>query len=287
MTKFFILGHHQRDEVPTLVTTFEQWASGGGHQVWMSKEDAQALRLEHLGSDRVAGEADLVVALGGDGTVLRAVQELDGRAVPIFAVNVGTLGYLTEVAPEDFVKKIVKWMTGKEGKDFFLDRRMMVRAELAAHAGRPTVSWRAVNEVVLEKQTSGHTIWLDVAINEEKFARYSADGLIVATPTGSTAYSLSARGPLVSPRHRAILVTPVSPHMLFDRSLVLDGSESVHIEVVGSRAVDVAIDGRKVASLVEGDEVKFVQDDGDAVFVRFRTPHFHSIVRQKLGLGEF
>jgi NAD+ kinase len=286
MTKFFVLGHHQRAEVTSLVTTFEQWAAGGGHQIWMSREDANALQLEHLGSDRAAGEANLVVALGGDGTVLRAVQMLDGRDVPIFAVNVGTLGYLTEVAPEGFVKKIVKWMTGKEGSDFFLDRRMMVRAELASRDARPAVSWRAVNEVVLEKQTSGHTIWLDVSINEEKFARYSADGLIVATPTGSTAYSLSARGPLVSPRHRALLVTPVSPHMLFDRSLVLDANESVHIKVVGSRAVDVAIDGRKVASLTEGDEVRFVQDDGDAVFVRFQAPHFHSIVRQKLGLGE-
>jgi NAD+ kinase len=143
-----------------------------------------------------------------------------------------------------------------------------------------------LNEVVLEKQTSGHTIWLDLSINGESFARYSADGLIVATPTGSTAYSLSARGPLVSPRHRAILVTPVSPHMLFDRSMVLDASESVHIRVVGTRPVDVAIDGRKVASLTEHDEVTFGQDESDAVFVRFQTPHFHSIVRQKLGLGD-
>jgi NAD+ kinase len=287
MTRFFLLGHHEREEVPGLVTSLQQWAKGGGHEVWMSPADAAALQIEGVGSDRPAGEANLVIALGGDGTVLRAVQMLDGRAVPILAVNVGTLGYLTEVSPDDLVKKVVKWMTGKEGVDFFLDRRMMLRAELVAREGRPTVSWRAVNEVVLEKQTSGHTIWLDLAINGEKFARYSADGLIVATPTGSTAYSLSARGPLVSPRHRALLVTPVSPHMLFDRSLVLDSTESVHIQVVGSRAVDVAIDGRKVASLGEDDEVRVVQDDGDAVFVRFQIPHFHSIVRQKLGLGEY
>lgn len=286
MTKFFVLGHHDRPEVPDLVNELVRWAVGGGHEVWMPPSDAAAHGLESLASDRPAGDANLVLALGGDGTVLRAVQTLDGQAVPIMAVNVGTLGYLTEILPDELVKRIVKWMTGSEGKDYFLDRRMMIRAMLAERNGRPAVSWRALNEVVLEKQTSGHTIWLDLSINGEPFARYSADGLIVATPTGSTAYSLSARGPLVSPRHRAILVTPVSPHMLFDRSMVLDAAESVHIRVVGTRPVDVAIDGRKVASLSEHDEVTFGQDDSDAVFVRFQIPHFHSIVRQKLGLGD-
>jgi len=286
MTKFYVLGHHDRPEVPELVNALVRWADGGGHEVWMSPSDAAAHGLERLASDRPAGEANLVLALGGDGTVLRAVQMLDGKPVPIMAVNVGTLGYLTEVVPDELVKRIAKWMTGREGKDFFLDRRMMVRAVLAEREGRPAISWRALNEVVLEKQTSGHTIWLDLSINGEPFARYSADGLIVATPTGSTAYSLSARGPLVSPRHRALLVTPVSPHMLFDRSMVLDAAESVHIRVVGTRPVDVAIDGRKVASLTEHDEVTFGQDESDAVFVRFQIPHFHSIVRQKLGLGD-
>ena len=286
MTKFYVLGHHDRPEVPELVNALTRWAEGGGHEVWMSPTDAAAHGLERLASDRPAGEANLVLALGGDGTVLRAVQMLDGKAVPIMAVNVGTLGYLTEVFPDELVKRIVKWMTGKEGKDFFLDRRMTVRAVLAEREGRPAISWRALNEVVLEKQTSGHTIWLDLSINGEMFARYSADGLIVATPTGSTAYSLSARGPLVSPRHRALLVTPGSPHMLFDRSMVLDAAESVHIRVVGTRPVDVAIDGRKVASLSEHDEVTFGPDESDAVFVRFQIPHFHSIVRQKLGLGD-
>jgi len=286
MTKFYVLGHHDRPEVPELVNALVRWADGGGHEVWMSPSDAAAHGLERLASDRPAGEANLVLALGGDGTVLRAVQMLDGKPVPIMAVNVGTLGYLTEVVPDELVKRIAKWMTGREGKDFFLDRRMMVRAVLAEREGRPAISWRALNEVVLEKQTSGNTIWLDLSINGEPFARYSADGLIVATPTGSTAYSLSARGPLVSPRHRALLVTPVSPHMLFDRSMVLDAAESVHIRVVGTRPVDVAIDGRKVASLTEHDEVTFGQDESDAVFVRFQIPHFHSIVRQKLGLGD-
>jgi NAD+ kinase len=140
--------------------------------------------------------------------------------------------------------------------------------------------------VVLEKQQSGHTIWLDVDINGFEFAQYSADGVIVASPTGSTAYSMSARGPVVSPRHRALLITPVSPHMLFDRSLVLDPEEKVHIRVVGTRPVDVAIDGRRVASLTQGDTVSFAPDNAQAYFVRVTPPKFHQIVRQKFGLGD-
>jgi len=161
-----------------------------------------------------------------------------------------------------------------------------LKASVRRRDGTAGGTWRALNEAVLEKQMSGHTIWLDLFINDHEFARYSADGVIVSTPTGSTAYSLSARGPVVSPRHRAMLITPVSPHMLFDRSLVLDPQESVHIRVVGSRPVDMAVDGRKVASLECDDVVEFSPDQSSAHFLRFGEPRFHQIVRAKFGLGD-
>ena len=113
-------------------------------------------------------------------------------------------------------------------------------------------SWRALNEAVIEKQESGHTVRLLVRIDGAPFTTYAADGLIVATPTGSTAYSLSARGPVVSPRHRALLLTPVSPHMLFDRSLVLDPDEAIEIEVVGHRSADLNVDGQRAVTLGAG-----------------------------------
>ena len=112
-----------------------------------------------------------------------------------------------------------------------------------------------MNEAVVEKQEAGHTVRLLVRIDGAAFTSYAADGLIIATPTGSTAYSLSARGPVVSPKHRALLLTPVSPHMLFDRSLVLDPDEEVEIEVIGHRSVALSIDGQAAARLAEGDIV--------------------------------
>ena len=286
MTKIFVVAHQTRAEIRGLIAEIVAWSSSHGHEMWMASQDAHALGWSELASDRAAGDADLVLSLGGDGTVLRAVHELDGASVPILGVNVGTLGYLTEVEPAQCLATLEKWISGTKGSDYEIDSRMMVRATLTPANGGQQTSWKALNEVVLEKQQSGHTIWLDVDINGYEFAQYSADGVIVATPTGSTAYSMSARGPVVSPRHRALLITPVSPHMLFDRSLVLDPEEKVHIRVVGTRPVDVAIDGRRVASLAQGDTVSFAPDSAQAYFVRVKAPKFHQIVRQKFGLGD-
>ena len=125
-----------------------------------------------------------------------------------------------------------------------------------------------------------------VCIDGSAFTSYAADGLIVATPTGSTAYSLSARGPIVSPTHRALLLTPVSPHMLFDRSLVLDPDEEIGIEVIGDRDAEVSVDGRHAAVLTEGDVVTCRGATEVARFVRFGELHFHQILKAKFGLTD-
>jgi len=286
MSSIFVVSHHTRGEIAQLLVDLEAWCAKHGHQLWMLPADAIARGFEHLASERAAMDADIVLSLGGDGTVLRAVHLLDGAPVPILGVNVGTLGYLTEIEPSECIASLQRWAEGRQDKDFIIDKRMMLSVLLKRADGSTDLSWRALNEAVLEKQQSGHTVWLDVVINSELFATYSADGLIVSTPTGSTAYSMSARGPVVSPRHRALLVTPVSPHMLFDRALVLDPHESLLIEVVGTRPVDMALDGRKVMSLTQGDVVSFAPDTCTAEFLRFKTPKFHQIVRTKFGLGD-
>jgi NAD+ kinase len=286
MSAIFVVAHHSRGEIGPLLVDLEAWCLKNKHQLWMLPADAQARGVLHLASDRDAMDADVLLSLGGDGTVLRAVHLLDGAPVPILGVNVGTLGYLTEIEPSECIASLQRWADGKQDHDFIIDKRMMLTVLLKRADGSSDISWRALNEAVLEKQQSGHTVWLDVVINSELFATYSADGLIVATPTGSTAYSMSARGPVVSPRHRALLVTPVSPHMLFDRALVLDPQESLLMEVVGTRPVDMALDGRKVTSLTQGDVVSFAPDTCTADFLRFKTPKFHQIVRTKFGLGD-
>ena len=279
------VAHHTRPEVVPIIREAKKWLDKNGHNSWMPIGDAAALGLSELGSDRSAQDADLLVSLGGDGTILRSVEILGGAPVPILGVNMGTLGYLTEIEPEELIDRLERWIKRDEKSVIVLDERMMLAVTLKSQHRSQT--WRALNEAVIERQQSGHTVWLDVTINHEVFARYSADGVIVATPTGSTAYSMSARGPVVSPRHKAMLLTPVSPHMLFDRSLVLGPTETLSMQVVGTRPAELAIDGRHVASLDQGDVVSFEADSCSAHFVRFtQQPKFHQIVRAKFGLGD-
>ena len=147
-------------------------------------------------------------------------------------------------------------------------------------------TWTALNEAVVEKQEAGHTVRLLVRIDGAPFTSYAADGLIIATPTGSTAYSLSARGPVVSPKHRALLLTPVSPHMLFDRSLVLDPTRQVEIEVIGHRPATLSIDGQTRGEPRRGRHGRSCAPSASvARFVRFGERRFHQILKAKFGLG--
>ncbi|NCY10062.1 MAG: hypothetical protein EBX38_06715 [Actinobacteria bacterium] len=267
------------------LATLRETLQSGGHHLWLCAQDAAAHGMNELANERAASDADLVVVLGGDGTVLRAVSMLNGAPVPVLGVNVGVLGYLTEVNVAAAIDSVTKTLSGVAGRDYLIDERMLLSVNVTKQDGS-VMAWRALNEAVLEKSQSGHTVWIDVVVNHELFERYSADGVIIATPTGSTAYSMSARGPVVSPRHRAMVVTPVSPHMNFDRSLVLDPNEHLAMRVAGTRPVDVSIDGRRVISLGEGDTVEFAPDSCTANFVRFAPPKFHQILRSKFGLGD-
>jgi NAD+ kinase len=222
--------------------------------------------------------------------MLRAVQLVAAAGVPIVGVNVGLLGYLAELEPVGLLAALERFFAGPDAGqgDWQIEERMMVdvvvHRRIAADAA--DARWCALNEGVVEKREAGHTVRLAVTIDGAPFTSYAADGLIVATPTGSTAYAFSARGPVVSPRHRALLLTPVSPHMLFDRTLVLDPDEHVGIEVLGHRGVALSIDGQHAADLDEGDVITFSASDTAARFVRFGQRRFHQILKSKFGLAD-
>jgi NAD+ kinase len=144
----------------------------------------------------------------------------------------------------------------------------------------------ALNDAVLGKTPSGHTVRVEVAIDDEPFTPYAADGLIVASPTGSTAYNLSARGPIVAPTHRALVLTPVSPHMLFDRSLVLEPSTTLRLTVAGSRPASQAVDGREQPELEPGDALEVTAAPFPARLVVFGPRRFHQILKAKFRLSD-
>ncbi len=290
MTDVLIVAHHLRSEAGALARAAADWLHEHGHRAFMPPGDAKALGLDDLARAPSERPPELAISLGGDGTVLRTVQLLDGAPVPLLAVNVGLLGYLAELDPPGLVPALEHWFSagadGRRDVDVEIDERMMLDAVVHVRATGDEQRFRALNEGVVEKHESGHMVRLVVGIDGATFTSYAADGLIVATPTGSTAYSLSAHGPVISPRHRAILLTPVSPHMLFDRSLVLDPDEEVRVEVAGQRPVRLAIDGRPVATLAEGDTVSFRPSAAVARFVRFGRRRFHQILKAKFGLSD-
>jgi NAD+ kinase len=285
MTRVAVCAHHERTEAVDLIDGLMKWLADNGHEGWVIDDDGDQLGVAHYGSARPLADADLVVSLGGDGTMLRAVGELDGAAVPLLGVNLGQLGYLTEVEPAELNDAVARFVQGPESGRWHLDERLMLHIDVR-RGGASRGTWRALNEVVVERSAAGHTVRLLARIDGEPFTSYAADGLIVATPTGSTAYSLSARGPIVSPRHRALLLTPVSPHMLFDRTLVLDPSEVVDIEVAGHRRAEVSVDGRVVITAESGDVVSCRPAEATARFVRFGPYRYHQILKSKFGLAD-
>ncbi|MFT3854459.1 MAG: NAD(+)/NADH kinase [Ilumatobacteraceae bacterium] len=287
MTDVLLVGHHGRAEVATLAREAAAWLTARGHRAWMTADDADALDLDDLLAELPPPSAGLAISLGGDGTMLRTLQILEDAPVPIIGVNLGWLGYLTEVEPHGLADALDRWFAGPAAGRWNIDERMMLEVTLRrGGAADPVGRWTALNEGVVERRESGHTIRFLVRIDGEVFTSYAADGLIVATPTGSTAYSLSAHGPVVSPRHRALLVTPVAAHMLFDRSLVLDPEESVEIEVLGARPATLSIDGQVAASLDAGDVVAVGPASNPPRFVRFSERRFHQILKAKFGLAD-
>ena len=227
---------------------------------------------------------DLVLALGGDGTMLRAVQLVYPEPAPILGVNAGQLGYLSAIEAGELESALPRLMRG----EIEVSERMLLEVVVKAageHDGAPRTHY-ALNEAVVEKVGAGRLIRLLVSINGTPFTTYAADGVIVATPTGSTAYSFSARGPIVSPGHRCLLLTPVSPHMLFDRSLVLGADEELELLVTDGRAVALTIDGRAAGELAPGDVIVCRAAPGAARLVARRPDDFHQLLKAKFGLAD-
>jgi NAD+ kinase len=278
-----LLPHRDRALALDLARRAATWLGEHGAAVTLAKPDADRIGLADLGVDPVSfpDGLDVLISLGGDGSMLRAIDQSYDAGVAVMGVNVGQMGYLTEVEPADLDAALTRLLTG----DFRIDERMVLSVRVES-AGPAAGHWYGLNEAVLEKTRTGHMARLEVAINGAFFTTYAADGVIVATPTGSTAYSFSARGPIVSPRHRCLLLTPVSPHMLFDRSLVLDPDEELRFSVIDAAGALMTVDGRELGHLDVGDTVTCTGGRKPARIVSFAPRDFHQILKAKFGLAD-
>jgi NAD+ kinase len=282
-----LVPHRDRAVAHELAAWTHAWLSERGVEVRVPEPDAASVGLDDCAVpiESFAKGLDLVVVLGGDGTMLRAVRLVYPEPVPILGVNAGQLGYLSAIEPGELEATLPRLLRG----EFEVSERMMLEVVVKSEAGDAGVVTQtefALNEAVIEKVGAGRLIRLLVSINGTPFTTYAADGVIVATATGSTAYSFSARGPIVSPDHRCLLLTPVSPHMLFDRSLVLGAEEELEFVVTDGRPVSLTVDGREAGLLSGGEVIVCRAAPGAARLVARRPSDFHQLLKAKFGLAD-
>jgi NAD+ kinase len=222
-------------------------------------------------------DADVVIAVGGDGTVLQAVRLALAADVPVLGVNAGTVGFLTQAEPDRLPEVIGALASG----DYSESRRMTLEARLPGLDPVP-----GLNDVVVEKLISQHVVKVALSVGSERLVEYRADAVIVATPTGSTAYTFSAGGPLVDPELDALVVSSVAPHTLFSRPIVFRPGVRLVLEVVDDRPARVNVDGRPVGELSPGDRVEVARGTTEARFITLTPRNFATSVRHKFHLHD-
>ena len=247
-------------------------------EAWLSERGIASRRLDgdRSAEPTTAEPVDLVISVGGDGTFLRAALIASRSDVPVFGVKVGRMGFLTEAEPEQASAVLEQVLNGTAR----IEERLAVLAEGPSFSPQ----W-ALNEVFVEKRARHRLIRLAVFVDDAYVTTFSADGVISASPTGSTAYAFSAGGPIVSPSAESIVVTPIAAHMVFDRSLVLGAEQRVRLEVVGEEPGLLSADGRESIELAVGAHVEIGRAPTPAKLVRREdAPPFFELVRDKFDL---
>ncbi len=227
------------------------------------------LNDEHLRTQICQGEYDLLVALGGDGTMLRAGHLAAPCGVPVLGINLGRFGFLIEVQRDQWRRALERLLAG----DYRLEKRMMLSVALLRD-GNSTRHWDVVNEAVICRGRAVRPVRLSAYVDGLLLTHYVADGLIVATPTGSTAYALAAGGPILPPELRNILLVPVAPHLSVDRAVVLAEGSAVTVVPHVDHEVVLSIDGQEPVNLQPGDELNLRAGEHSLLFVRFQGPEY-------------
>ena len=230
-----------------------------------------------------AESCDLVAVLGGDGTMLNATSQIGPADIPVAGINIGTLGFLTTCTDDELDIFTDAITSGK----YTLIKRMQLRATVIFADGKKQ-GFRALNEITLARGQTGRLVSLDAWVDQELLNHYRADGLIVATTTGSTAYSLSAGGPLIAPKADVFVITPICPHSLSNRSLVVSDSSVVELAPAKDAECPMlfTVDGRDMVEINQGDRVQVEQAGHALPLLRLEGRTFYTTLRQKLGWGQ-
>ncbi len=278
-----IIAKHTDPRAEKIVSELCDWLSDRGRRVVLDRETAAVVRRgEAVVRSKVPENCDFLIVLGGDGTLLSAARVVGTSGKPILGVNLGALGFLTAIALEELYPVLEKIFS----YDFDYDERMMLVAHVH-RMGERVANYTVLNDVVINKGALARIIDIETTVGDMYLSTFKADGLIISTPTGSTGYSLSAQGPIVYPMLRSILITPICPHTLTNRPLVIPEDLIVRAELRSKEAdVFLTLDGQVGFGLREGDVVEVKKADAPLRFFRSPYKDYFAVLRTKLKWGE-
>lgn len=284
MTRIGVVAKPDAPQAVEVLHRLVSWLVAHGLAVTLEKETAglvPAAAVPAVRKSDLPGLVDLLVVLGGDGTLLSTARAVGGLGVPILGVNLGDLGFLTATTLDEMLPALNEFLAGR----MTVEERMMLTARVVRR-GEVVSEHIGLNDVVITKSAMSRIINLRVAVEGEYATAYRADGLIVSTPTGSTAYSLSAGGPILFPTMDAVVLTPIASHTLTNRPIVLPGSKRIEVTLLTDQEVMATVDGQVGVPLLEQDTVEIRQAGARIQLVRFPQRDFFSVLRSKLKWGE-
>jgi len=277
-----ILGRHDDARVAEAMQIITPYLAKAGIKVFAANEMRLDLPVTRLDEAELCNVADLVIAIGGDGTMLYASQIVRESGIPILGINRGRLGFLADVTPDEMIASVEQVLGGH----YTRDSRMLLEARLTTESGEETTAF-ALNDVVLKRRETGRMVDFSTRVDGVFVNTHSGDGMIVATPTGSTAYSLSCGGPIISPRLDVVVVVPVCPHSLTDRPIVIPANQSIEIVLLerDETKASITVDGRSMGEITPVDRMIISKAERRITLVHPPSYDFYGILRSKLFWG--
>jgi NAD+ kinase len=278
-----VVGYARYASLDTTVERFTRLVGDAGLDLFLEEGLQELVPGSDRLTDDLVSSLDLLVTFGGDGTLLRGARLVAPYGIPVLGINLGRLGFLTSIGPAEIDQAFANLLSG----DVMLDERMVLQVEAEREDREKHGDFLALNDVVLHRGGVARMLRLSIHAHGEEVGTYSSDGIILSTPTGSTAYSLSAGGPIVAPTLDCIIATPISPHTLAVRPLILSASETVTVEVLSpTEELILTIDGQQGARMLPGDRLVVSRAKEPLKLVRFPGQTFFSTLRRKLGWGD-
>ncbi|RJQ52783.1 MAG: NAD(+) kinase [Nitrospiraceae bacterium] len=281
MKRIGIVAKRGEPEAVKAVRDFVRRLKDRDFRFYVEKEAASILRIKGYPREDIPGKSDIIIVFGGDGTILSVARLVGSLGVPILGVNLGGLGFITEISKEEVGREIGKVFSGKCG----FEERIMLLADVYRGRGR-IIQHNALNDVVLNKSALSRMFELDIRVNGRFVSTFRADGLIVSTPTGSTAHSLSAGGPILYPTLESFLMTPICPHTLTSRPIVMPDTFILEATIKKGEDIYLTLDGQVGFPLKVNDRIKIRKADYKTRFIVLHDRDYFQILRTKLKWGE-